>query len=232
MEGDNIYKKSENTKWYSGETLIETLDQTISPTKLPVNKPLRAVVQDVYPYEDNQKIIASKIVTGILKKGESIVFNPSGKKGVLQEFSAFGTTQEKAGPGGSVGLIIKGVYEVPRGEVLSHPENQPRTVRKFMAEIILLSDIYMENGDAVTIRYGTAEKKCKVQKILREIDPVKLTVSYEYPKKLKDEAVGEVEFLPLEPLCMELYSEFPELGRFVIKGKKGTAAAGIVLEIT
>jgi len=31
---------------------------------------------------------------------------------------------------------------------------------------------------------------------------------------------------------VEKFSDFPELGRFVIEGKKGTAAAGIVLETT
>lgn len=232
MEGDNVYNKSEKMKWHHGETLIKTLDRIITPTKLPVNKPLRGVVQDVYLHEDNKKIIATKIETGILKNGEPVIFNPSGKEGLLTEISAYGTVKETAEPGDSVGLIVEGVDTVPRGEVVSHLKNQPKKVEKFTAEIILLSDLQIEKGDEITIRYGTAEKKCKIQRILSEIDPVNLTVSSSYPKKLKDEAVGEIEFLPLEPLCIERYSEFPELGRFVIKGKKGTAAAGIVLETT
>jgi translation elongation factor EF-1alpha len=31
-------------------------------------------------------------------------------------------------------------------------------------------------------------------------------------------------------MCIEKFSDFPELGRFVIEGGKGTVAAGIVLE--
>jgi len=231
MKGDNVYKKSMKMKWYKGPTLIETLDETITPSKLPSNKPLRGVVQDIYPHENNQQIIACKIETGTLGPRETVVFNPSGKKGFVEKILAFGTATKKAGPGDSVGLIIDGIDTIERGEVLSHFGNQPRKVRKFTAEIILLSDIQIRNGSELTIRCGTAEKKCRVQRILSEIDPVNLTVSSRYPEVLKDEGVGEAEFIVLEPLCIEKYSDFPELGRFVIEGKKGTAAAGIVLEI-
>lgn len=232
MEGDNVYKKSEKMKWFKGPALIQTLDETISPIGLPLNKPLRGVVQDVYSYENNQRIIACKIETGTIKLGEKIVFNPSGEKGSLKRILAFGKAIEKAEPGDSIGLIVDGIDSVSRGEVLSYPENQPEDVESFTAEIILLSDIQIKNDSEVTIRYGTAKKKCKIQRILSEIDPVNLTINSKYPEVLTNESVGEVEFMALDPLCVEKYSDFPELGRFVIEGKKGTAAAGIILEVT
>lgn len=232
MKGDNVYKKSQRMKWYKGSALIDTLDESLTPSKLPLSKPLRGVVQDVYPYEDNRQVIACKIETGTLKPGKAVVFNPSGKKGFLNEILAFGLTTEKAEPGDSVGLLIDGIDTVERGEVLSYPENQPRKVKKFIAEVILFSSIRIKNGDELAIRYGTAEKKCEVQKILSEIDPINLTVRSKHPEILEDGSAGEVELLALEPLCIEKYSNFPELGRFVVEGKKGTVAAGIVLEIT
>jgi elongation factor 1-alpha len=79
MKGDNVFKKSENMPWYKGPTLIETLDQKIIPITLPLNKPLRGVVQDVYPYENDQTIIACKVETGTLEVGKTVVFTPSGK---------------------------------------------------------------------------------------------------------------------------------------------------------
>ena len=231
IKGDNVFKKSEKMKWYKGLTLIDTLDENIVPSALPLNKPLRGVVQDIYQYENNQQIIACKIETGTLKPEKTVIFNPSGKKGFLKKILIFGSAAEKAEPGDSVGLILDGIDTVERGEVLSYPQNQPQNVKKFIAEIIVFSDIQIKNGDELTIRYGTAEKKCKVQKIVSEIDPVNLTVRSKLPEVLKNETVGEMELLALEPLCLEKYSDFPELGRFVVEGKKGAAAAGIVLEI-
>jgi len=230
MKGDNVYKKSQKMKWYKDLTLIDTLDENIVPRTLPSNKPLRGVVQDVYPHENNQQIIACKIETGTLLPEKNVVFNPSGKKGLLKKILIFGSETEKAEPGDSVGLIIDRIGTVERGEVLSYPENQPQNIRKFTAEIILFSDDEIKNGDEITIRYGTAEKKCKVRKILSEIDPINLTTRSKLPRALKNNSVGEVELLALELLCLEKYSDFPQLGRFIIKGKKGAVAAGIVLE--
>ena len=232
MEGDNVYKKSRKMGWYKGPTLIETLDEKIVPLSLPLNKPLRGVVQDVYPYEGNKQVIACKIESGVLKPKKDVVFNPSGKTGRLEKILSFGTVMEKAEPGESVGLLVNNVDDVERGEVLSYADNQPVKVKSFIAEIILFSNIQIKEGDEITIRYGTAEKKCRVQRILSEIDPVNLIVKAKSPKVLKGETVGEIELFALEPVCIEKYSDFPELGRFVIEGKKGTVAAGIVLKIT
>ncbi len=142
-----------------------------------------------------------------------------------------GGETRKVGPGDSVGLHVGNAEEVERGEVVSYPENTPREVKSFTAEVILFSNTKIRTGDAVTIRYGTSEKRCEVKRILKDIDPVNLTVRRDSPKDLQEGSVGEVEFSALQPLCVEKYSELPQLGRFVIEGTKGASAAGIVLEV-
>jgi len=230
FNGDNVFAKSQNMKWYNGLTLIDTLDNTLKPIQLPWNKPLRGCIQDVYKQENNE-IVVCKIETGVLESGRTICFSPLAKKGTVKSIEMFGSQLEKAKPGDSVGLIIDGVQDVQRGEVISYLENPAKKAKSFIAEIILFSDVEIKNGDVHTIRCGTAEIKCKVEKILTEIDPVKLTVSTTSPKTLKGSSVGEVKFSPLQPLCLEKHSDFPPLGRFVIEGKKGPVGAGIVLNV-
>jgi elongation factor 1-alpha len=217
--------------WYKGPTLIETLDEKVIPTTLPLNKPLRGVVQDIYPYENDQAIVACKIETGTLTPQKDVVFSPSGKTAQLKKIMVFGSEVTRAEPGDSVGLILDDATDVERGEVLSYPQNQPQNVRNFVAEVILFAGLQIRTGDVLTIRCGTAEKKCEVTRILTEIDPVNLDICSKTPELLDNETVGEIEFSALEPVCIEKYSDFPELGRFVIEGKKGTVAAGIVLDV-
>jgi len=231
MKGDNVFNKSQKIPWFKGSTLIETLDQKTIPYTLPLNKALRGLVQDIYPYENDQNIIVCKIETGTLTPNNEIVFTPSRKRSRLEKILEFGSEVNKAEPGDSVGLILEDAIEIERGEVLSYPESQPQEVKNFVAEVILFSDIQIRNNDVLSIRLGTAEKKCKVTKILTEIDPVNLNVSSKNPRILDRNSVGEVEFEPLQQITLEKYSDFPELGRFVIEGNRGTVAAGIVLEI-
>jgi len=229
LTGENVFKKSDKMPWYKGASLIETLDENISPSVPPVEKPLRGCVQDVYEIGGN-KIVVSKVLTGVLEEGKIVNFDPSGEEGLVKKIEMFGKEVEKAGPGYSVGLVINKLREAKRGEVISYPSNRARAVKSFVAEMILFSTIDVRNNDILTIRCGTAEKRCKVQEILERIDPVNLTVDAKFPEVLKGGDVGKLILSTLEPMCIEKYSEFAELGRFVVEGKKGTAAAGIVLE--
>lgn len=230
LDGENVFKKSKKMPWYNALSLIDTLDKTLNPSTPPVDKPLRGCVQDIYEL-GNKKVIICKILTGTLEKGKKIYFDPSGKEGFVQKIEMFGKEVEKAESGDSVGIIVNKLpREVKRGEVISYLQNRARVMQSFVSEVILFSNIEIRNNDALTIRCGTAEKKCKVQKILERIDPVNLTLDTRFPRVLKSGDVGKIAFLPLEPMCIEKYSNFPELGRFVVEGKRGTVAAGIVLE--
>ena len=230
LKGENVFSKSQKMPWYEGSSLIETLDESVSPSAAPVNKPLRASVQDIYEIEGT-KIIMSKILTGSLEEGKIVNFDPSGEKGLIKKIEMFGKEVQKARPGDSVGLIINGLHEAKRGQVISYPQNRVKVVRSFVGELLLFSDIELRNGNVLTIRCGTAENSCRVQEILERIDAVNLTIDAKFPEVLKSGDVGKILFSALEPMCIEKFSEFPELGRFVINGPRGAIGAGIVLDV-
>jgi len=229
LEGENVFSRTQKMPWYKGSSLIETLDRTVRPSASPIDKPLRACVQDIYKLE-SKEVVVCKVLTGILEEGEIVNFDPSGEEGLVTRIEMFGKEIGKAGPGDSVGLIVKKLKEAKRGEVVSYPQDRAKVVRSFVAEMVLFSNIEVRNNDVLMIRCGTAENRCKVQKILERIDPINLTVNAKSPNTLKSGDVGKILFSPLQPMCVEDYSEFPELGRFVVEGRSGTAAAGIVLK--
>ncbi len=230
LKGENVSQRSQKMPWYKGPTLIEGLDQNILPPQPPIDKPLRGFVQDVY-HPDQGKIIICKVETGILEAGREIIFSPSGQEGRIKRMELFGEEVDKAEPGDSVGLLFDGVNYIGRGEVISYPENPAEVIEDFTAQLIVLTEVQIKNSDILTIRYGTAESRCRIEEILEKMDPINLTAQKRVPKRLKNGDVAKVVFSPLDPLCLERYSQFPPLGRFVVEGKKGTTAAGIVLKL-
>ena len=227
LQGENVFSKSDKMPWYSGSTLIQTLDDNISPPETPINKPLRACIQDVYKRETDVTIVC-KIVTGTLEVGKTVSFLPSGKVGKVKAIEVFGNSPKKAMPGDSVGVIIEGINNVERGEVMSYPESPAKIAKTFTAEVILFTNTEIKTDEIHTIRVGTAEKKCRIDQIINEIDPLSLTIIASSPRIIKGGGVGEVKFSAMEPLCLEKHADFPPLGRFVIEGKKGPIGAGIV----
>ncbi|OYT49929.1 elongation factor 1-alpha [Candidatus Bathyarchaeota archaeon ex4484_231] len=204
FEGENVTKPSEKMEWYTGKSLIETLDETVKPPKPLSEKPTRCVVQDIYRIEE-QNVVVCRVETGRLRTGQAVTVMPIAEKGIVEKIESFGETVTEAGPGDSVGVVLKETSNLKRGYVLASSEEKLLPTKRLDA-------------------------KCKVQRILEKIDAVSLTVVEEKPKSLENGEVGKIVLQPVEPLYVEEYSAFPELGRFVIIGKKGAAAAGIILE--
>lgn len=227
--GDNVIKKSDKMGWYCGRTLIEVLDKTVKPLPSLSERPLRCTVQDLYEIE-GKKIVVCKVETGTLRSGQSIIVLPSMEKGVVEKIESFGEKIEEAFPGDSIGIVLRGVKNIKRGFVLGHSEEEIEPTNEFVAELIMFSDFTLKVGDTVIVRVGTAETECKVERILNKIDPINLIVEEETPESLENGEVGKVLFEALQPLYLEEYSSFPQLGRFVIVGTRGAVAAGIVLE--
>ena len=227
--GDNITEKSDRMEWYGGKTLVQVLDETAKPPQPLSEKPLRCTVQDIYELK-GERVVACKVETGTLKTGQLVIVMPSMKESYVEKIEAFGEEVNKASPGDSIGVILRGTSSVRRGNILVSTEDDIRQTEDFVAQLVIFSDYTLTNGDTVTIRVGTAEARCKAQRILDKTDPVGLTVKEEKPESLKNGEVGRVLFRALEPLYLEEYSLFPQLGRFVIVGKRGASAAGIVLD--
>lgn len=230
LHGDNVYDRSEKMKWYDGSPLIDTLDGCVIPPAPAVDKPLRGFVQDVYR-RNSEEIAVCKVEAGMVRLGSAVHFSPSGKEGRVRMIESFGAKLEKAGPGDSVGLVVEAVRGLERGEVVSCSEARPPLAKAFTAEIVLFSDAEVRLGDLLTVRYGTAERKCQVEEIISEIDPISLVTRTEHPISLQPGSVSEVRFRSLEKFPLERYSDFPQLGRFVVAGRKGAVAAGIVVDL-
>jgi len=158
-----------------------------------------------------------------------VYFDPPGRRGTVVKIEGF--ENEAAGPGDSIGIVMDMEVGAARGQVISHPENRARVPRSLTAEVVIFSDKELKTGDTIRIRCGTAEANCTVQKLLEKIDPINLIASADPPSSLKNGDVGKLVLSPIEPICIEEYSEFPELGRFIIEDRIGTAAAGIVLRV-
>jgi elongation factor 1-alpha len=68
LHGINISKRSPETPWYNGPTILEALDLLKEPEK-PVDKPLRLPIQDVYSISGIGTVPVGRVETGIMKKG-------------------------------------------------------------------------------------------------------------------------------------------------------------------
>jgi elongation factor 1-alpha len=77
----------------------------------------------------------------------------------------------------------------------------------------------------------TTHVSCKFTKLISKIDRRTGKVLENEPKALKTGDSALVELVPLKPLCVESFAEFPPLGRFAIRDMKQTVAVGVIREV-
>ena len=148
MEGDNIYKSSREMKWYKGPTLIETLDDVEISKEL---KELRFVVQDTYEL-DSERVVVGRVESGTLRRGDEVIFQPSGIRGEIRKIKVFQGELEKAEQGDSIGIVLD--KEVKRGDVCGLVAVVCRVSLCRLCGVGCRRGVYSQRGDSEHLRIG------------------------------------------------------------------------------
>ncbi|MDD3159675.1 MAG: translation elongation factor EF-1 subunit alpha [Candidatus ainarchaeum sp.] len=231
--GDNVVKKSEKMTWYSGKTLLDTLDDLTAPPA-PVDKPLRIPIQDVYSIKGVGAIPVGRVETGILKSGTQVIVMPSGKTGEVKDMEEHHQKLTEARPGNNIGFSIRGLgkEDMARGDVVGPVTNPPTVVKSFTAQIVVLNHpTAIPVGYTPVFHLHTAQVSMTLTELKKKLNPKTGEVLEENPKFLKAGDAAIVKITPTKPICAEKFSEFPQMGRFAIRDMGQTVAAGIILDV-
>lgn len=231
--GDNLIERSPNTPWYSGKTLVEALDDFTTPPK-PVDKPLRIPVQAVYSISGIGTVPVGRVETGVMKKGDKVVFMPPGVVGEVRSIEMHHTPIERAEPGDNIGFNVRGVnkQDIKRGDVVGHPTVPPTVAEEFTARVFLVwHPSAVTKGYTPVIHAHTASVAARVTEIVAKLDPRSGKEIEKNPEFIKAGDSAIVKFQPIKPMVIEKYTDFPQLGRFAMRDMGKTVGIGIVVDV-
>ncbi|TSA16891.1 MAG: translation elongation factor EF-1 subunit alpha, partial [Nitrosopumilales archaeon] len=233
-KGDNLVKKSDNMKWWTGKTLLETFDEFKLPEK-PVGKPLRIPVQDVYTITGVGTVPVGRVETGVAKAGMKIIVMPSGALGEIKTIETHHTQMESAEAGDNIGFNLRGIEkkDLKRGDVIGTPDNPPSVAKEFRAQIIVIHHpTAIAPGYTPVMHAHTCQVAATIVAFESKINPQTGAEEEKDPKFLKAGDSAIVRIRPVRPIPIETFQDFPELGRFALRDMGATIAAGVVKEIT
>ncbi|MDO5835352.1 MAG: translation elongation factor EF-1 subunit alpha [Methanobacterium sp.] len=233
FEGDNITENSANTPWYKGPSLVKALDEFTAPEK-PTDLPLRVPVQDVYSITGVGTVPVGRIETGIMKKGDNVIFEPPGASGEVKSIEMHHEMLDSAEPGDNVGFNVRGVgkNDIRRGDVAGHTDNAPTVAKEFTAQIVVL-----QHPGVITVGYTpvfhchTAQVACTFLELQKKLDPATGQVKEENPDFLKTGDAAFVVVKPTKPMVIEKIKDIPHMGRFAIRDMGQTVAAGMCIDL-
>ncbi len=231
--GDNLIERSPNMPWYNGPTLVEALDNLQVPPK-PVDKPLRIPIQAVYAISGVGTVPVGRVESGVLRVKDKVVFMPPAKVGEVRSIEMHHTQIEKAEPGDNIGFNVRGIskQDIKRGDVAGHVNNPPTVADEFTARIFVIW-----HPSAITVGYTpvvhahTASISARISEIVSKLDPRTGKELEKNPQFLKQGDAAIAKFIPIKPMVVEKFSEFPALGRFAMRDMGKTVGIGIITDV-
>ena len=229
--GANLTKKSPDTPWYTGPTLIEVIDTFKIPPK-PTDKALRLPIQDVFTITGHGTVPVGRVESGKLKPNDAVIVMPAGVKGEVKKIEMHHQELAEAIPGDNVGFNLKGVdkKDIKRGDVIGPANSPPTVAADFTAQIVVLNHpTAISVGYTPVFHIHTAQFAGKIIELLEKKDPKTGQTAQAKPDFIKTGDIAIVKIQPLKPVVIEKFADFPALGRFALRDMGQTVAAGVVL---
>ena len=232
MGGDNIANFSNRMLWYNGLTVLEQMD-AFKAVPEPEDMPLRIPVQGVYKFtesNDSRRIIAGTVDAGRIKKGDPIVFYPSGKKTHVKSLEVFNAeTPECFSAGSAAGFTMTEEIFVKRGEIACLAGQQPPKVGvRLKANLFWLGKDNLIPKKAYFLKCGTAKVEMRLEKVERVVNASNLNcINRQYVEKNE---VAECILKLDRPMAFDLTGFIDATARFVIVDDYEIAGGGIITE--
>jgi len=235
LTGENLIKRTESRlSWYEGPTLMELIDGLALP-KRSVDKPFRCCVSEVFKSQSLGVTVAGRIDSGAVMKGDSLLILPQGELCSVKGVEIEGDVIPVGRVGENVDLGLKDVNDpsllIP-GSWLCDPSFPIPLTSHFKAQVLVtgLSRPLMQ-GVTCVMYTTSASEEVVLSRLVAVLEGGTGKVIKERPRVLTKGQSAEVEITTKRAVCLELYREYRELGRFSLRRGVETVAVGIVTEL-
>ncbi|XP_071997581.1 HBS1-like protein isoform X2 [Engystomops pustulosus] len=236
LSGENLAKKSEVNElksWYKGPCLIDQIDLFKAPQR-SIDKPFRLCASDVFKDQGSGFCVTGKIEAGYVQTGDRLQVMPPNETCSVKGITLHDEAVDWATAGDHVSLTLTGVdiIKINVGCVFCSLSEPIRACTRFRARVLLFNfDIPVTQGFPVIIHYQTISEPATIRKLISVLHKSTGEVVKKKPKCLTKGMNAIIELQTQRPVALELYKDFKELGRFMLRYSGSSIAAGVVTEI-
>lgn len=236
LSGENLASRSsvsQLTSWFSGPSLVEQIDAFKAPQR-SVDQPFRLCVSDVFKDQGSGFCVTGKIEAGFIQTGDKILAMPPNETCTVKGISLHDEALDWAAAGDHVSLTVTGmdIIKINVGCVFCDPREPIRVCSRFRARVLLFNiEVPITQGFPVLLHYQTVSEPATIKKLISVLHKSSGEILKKKPKCLTKGMNAVVEVQTQRPVSLELYKDYKELGRFMLRYVGSTIAAGVVTEI-
>ncbi|KAK5987908.1 HBS1-like protein [Cladobotryum mycophilum] len=223
LNGDNIVRKTEDAgaSWYTGPTLIDGLEASVTSTVRALKKPFRMAISEVFRSQQGTATLAGRIDSGTIQVGDVILVQPSGETAYIKSIMVDTEAQEWAVAGQNVSLALANIdpIHIRIGDIICHTTDPINIGDTFTMKAMAFDHLMPMPVD---LHRGRLHAAGQIQSIAATLDKSTGQVIKKKPKVVQPGDVARIQIkleakVPLEPGQ-----------RVVIRSGGETVAAGLL----
>lgn len=220
--------------WWDGPCLFEALDSIEIPLRDPKG-PFRLPIID--KFKDMGTVVMGKVESGSVREGDNLLIMPNKTQVKVIAVFCDDDKVKRAGPGENLRVRISGIEEedILSGFVLSSIANPIHSAFEFVAQLQileLLDNAIFTAGYKAVLHIHAVVEECEIVELIHQIDlktkkPMKKKILF-----VKNGAIVLCRIQVSNLICIEKFSDYPQLGRFTLRTEGKTVAVGKVTALT
>ena len=224
LTGDNIARKSNETEWYCGPTLIEHLEAVEVDEDRLRGKPFRLPVQWVNRPNLDFRGFCGMVAAGSIKAGDRVRIAASGRTSIVTEVRVADQVADEAVAGQSITLRLADEVDCSRGDVIAAADAPSEVADQFEATLVWMSDDPLLPGRTYLMKIGAKVLTAQVTAIKHRTDIN--TLEPLAAEDLELNGIGECNLSLDQPIAFDPYDDVPDLGGFILIDRLTNATVG------
>jgi sulfate adenylyltransferase subunit 1 len=227
LEGDNVVEPSTRMPWYDGTTLLAHLE-TVPVWTDVASQPFRLPVQRVIRPDQSYRGFAGQIASGTVRKGDTIVAQPSGRTTRVASITTFDGDLEEASAPLSIALTLEDELDISRGDLIAEPQRTAQQAVAIEASVVWFDAQRLDTHRPYLLKHGAATISARITRVLRRTNVQ--TLADEAVNSLGMNDIGVVEVELTRPIFFDAYTENRATGNFILidPQSNATLAAGMI----
>ncbi len=225
-EGDNVSKKSQHMLWYTGQTLLEYLEE-INITEVGIAADFVLPIQRVSRPNLHFRGFQGQVSQGSLKNGEEITILPSGEKANVEKLYTTDQETPEISVGEAVTLTLDKEVDCSRGCVITNKADL-QVSRLFRCDLLWMDEEELLVGRNHLLKIGTKIVPATIIKIHHCVD---VNSGQHLPlKEGKKNDIISCDISLSEKVVLCDFQNCPDLGRILLINRvtNATSACGVI----
>lgn len=232
LKGDNVVDASENMPWYTGETVLDHMENLNNASiyndgtpRFPIQSVVRPKTEGFHDFRG----YSGKVYGGDLSVGDEVVVLPSQTESKIKEIYFYDEKYTTAARRSSVTMTLENDINVSRGDMIVKKGDLPTIGKELNAVVCWMDSSQLKSRNKYILQHGVNKVLAIVTNIDNKINPDFSGIDIA-PEAIGMNDIASLSFKLNRPIYTDSFKDHRTNGSFILidQNTNNTVGAGFI----